>query len=264
MSGEARIAPPQPLVRRSFDASEINPILNDPSVWSMISIPGLDHVDVTEIVADPRNVLLMADGGGIIFAQFEPGIYEVHTNFIEGKRGRNAIRASLAAYRWMFMHTDCMTLLTRVPEFNKAAERFCQIVGATKEFERKAVWPTTDGMADLSFWALRYDDWVRKTDELMNVGRAFHERLEQEYKRLGQIEPNHADDPAHDRHVGACVAMIYSGQPEKGIVLYNRWAKFAGYGPIQPIARDPFVIDIGNALLQVFPELQDFRVIKCR
>lgn len=255
------IRPSMPVeLHRSFDAADINPILNHPSVFPFISIPGLEKIDATDLLANPSNVLLMANGGGIMFCQSEPGIYEVHTNFLPEYRGRNAIKVSQDAYKWMFDHTDCMVLQTRVPAFNKAADLFCKIVGATKEFERKAVWPTKNGDVDMSFWSLRYEDWVRKADGMQEAGHAFHQKLESERIRHGVDEPLHADEDCHDRYVGACVKMIYAGQPEKAIVLYNRFARFSGYGQISLIAKSPLVVDIGDALLQVGD--RDFKVIK--
>lgn len=239
-------------MRRSFDAGDINPILNNPEVLPAITLPGIDHLDVTEQVSDPRNVLLMAEGGGILFCQHEPGIYELHTNFLPGYRGRYVLRTSIAAYRWMFTCTDAMVLLTRVPAFNKGADLFARIAGFTCEFERTACWPTLEGACDMRFFALRYDDWVRKTPDLADSGRAFHDRFEQERARLGHTEPrNHPDDEAHELHAGACAEMLYGGQPEKAVALYNRWARFSGYGTIALIGRNPLVIDIGDGLLFV-------------
>ena len=249
-------------VRRSFDAAEINAIFNDPSVFPLVSTPDLEKIDVTEHLKDERNVLLMVPGGGIMFYMHDLGVYEVHTAFLKEYRGRNALRASLAAYRWMFTHTDCIGLLTRVPANNPAAARFCRLVGATLEFERKAVWPTLEGPADMSFWSLRYDDWIRKTPSLKKSGQEFHRRLEQEFERHGQPEEQHPDEDCHDLHVGACAEMIYAGQLEKAVLLYNRWARFAGYGTIGLVSHKPAVIDIGNALLQITGDT--FKVILVR
>jgi hypothetical protein len=249
-----------PELRRSFDAADINPVLNDPSVLPSITVPGIETLDVTALLADPCNVLLATEGGGIIFAQQEPGIYEAHTMFLPAYRGRYAIRFALSACRWMFTHTDCMVLLTRIPSFNLAATQLARLMGATREFDRKAVWPTAAGPVDMAFWALRYDDWVRKSHTLSESGHEFHEKLKAERDRLGSIEPQHADEDCHDRYVGACVETIRGGQPEKAIVLYNRWARFSGYAQISMIARNPLLIDIGDALIQVIGD--DFKAIK--
>lgn len=253
---------PEAGVRREFDATAINIILNDPSVFPHVAQAGMEALDVSPILADPGNVLLMAEGGGILFCHDDPGIYEVHTNFLPKFRGRNAIRASLAAYRWMFTHTDCMQLQTRIPSFNKGAALVAKIVGATPWFTRAKAWQTESGPDDLTYYALHYHEWVRRTDELIESGHVFHTNLDQEYERHGKPPHVHADEDCHDRHVGVCVETIYGGQPEKAVVLYNRWARFAGYEQIAMVSRSPIIINIGEALLLVTD--QDFKVIKCR
>ncbi len=254
---------PAGAVRRSLDPAEINPILNHPEVFPTLSTPDIEVFDVTGIMENPYNYVLKVPGGCLIFQQLDPGIFEVHTAFLPGNRGANAVRYAMAACRWMFVRTVCMVILTKIPDFNKQAAVLCQLCGGVKEFERKAVWPKKDGsFADVGFWALRYDDWVRKVDGLVEAGQLFHHRLEDEYTRLGKKMPLHADDEAHDRYVGACVEMIEGGQPEKGIVLYNRWAIFAGYGLAKLIGRDPLLIDIKDALLLVKGDT--FKVIKVR
>jgi hypothetical protein len=246
---------------RTFDAETVNTLLNHPTILPAIIIPGREGpLDASALIADPHNFWLMAPGGCIAFIRDEPGIYEVHTNFLPEYRGRNALRSSIAAYHWMFTRTDCMILQTRVPAPNRAADMFCKIIGATKEFTRQGIWPTDKGMVDLAFWQLHYHDWVRRAPSINATGRKFHEKLEAERIRHNLEEPLHADEECHDRHVGACVEMVYAGQPDKGCVLYNRFAAFAGYGKIALIARSPLVIDIGDAVLQVLD--QDFKVLK--
>jgi hypothetical protein len=260
---------PDALIRRSFDAADINPILNDPRVFESIKLPGMaaGEIEASAIVANPFNVLLMAEGGGIIFAQSEPGIYDVHTAFLKPKRkeersGPHIRNVCLAAYRWMFLSTDAMILQTRMPAFNRAAIVFAPLVGWQFEFERKGVWPTDKEPADMSYFSLAYEDWVRKEPDLVDRGKAFHQRLDEEFARHKAPIDNHPDDEAHDRYVGACMEMVLAGQPEKAVVLYNRWARFAGYGPIGLVSRSPLLICIGTAVMIV--ENNNFKVIQCR
>ncbi len=252
-------------IRRSFDAPEINRILNDPGVFPSITVPGLEAFDVSEQVENPNNYFLCVKGGCVIFTPDFPGsgLYEVHTNFLPGHRGLHALKTALATYRWMFTRTDCMMLQTRVPAFNKAAERFCKLVGASLWFERKAVWPTESGPVDMKFFVLSYMDWSKKHSKpLIESGRLFHERLLSECERLGSPKQGHLDEDCHDLHVGACAEMIYGRQPEKAVILYNRWARLAGYGEIALLRRDPVALDIGDAVLVV--QDQTFKVVKCR
>jgi hypothetical protein len=257
---------PTSFVRRSFDADEINPILNDPSVFKYAAYEGLASFDLGPLLSDQRNVLLMADRGGMIFHWQALGVYQVHTNFLKAERhysgpGTYVLNACRAAYRWMFTHTDCITLLTQIPSHNRAATMFAPMAGWTKEFERAGIWPSVeDGVVDMSFLALRYDDWVRKTPELMASGRLFHEQLEREFERHGAQDKKHADEDCHDLHVGACFEMIRGGQLDKAVILYNRWAQFSGYGEIVLVSRDPTVLNIGTALIQIYENT--FKVLK--
>ena len=253
-----------PALRRSFDAADINPILNDPDVFPFISVPGIERIDAAPLLENTQNILLMADGGGVLFVFKDPTRYEVHTNFLKAYRGAYAVKASLDAYHWMFTHTDCLELWTQVPEFNKAATRFCDLVGATLEFKRTNIWPTHEGNVDLQFWSMKYDSWVRSTPDLAISGADFHKHLAQEFYRFGVTEPHHSDEECHDRQVGACLEMIYGGQPEKAVILYNRWARIASYAQIMLVSTRPLILDIGDAILQVSPEKQTFKVLKCR
>jgi hypothetical protein len=48
---------------------------------------------------------------------------------------------------------------------------------------------------------------------------------------------------------------------DKGIVLYNRWARFAGYAQTRLVSRDPLIIDQTDALILV--QGQEIEVLKC-
>ena len=236
-------------------------------MFPLISIPGNAAFDATAIVADQRNVLLMADGGGILFIQHEPGIYEAHVNFLKAHRRQNAVDATIAACRWMFTHTDCLTLLARAPATNPSVGRLCEAIGAIKEFSRYEIWPLQGGkFSDVDFWALRYEAWIIKSnieDWFVEKGIIFHKKLDEEFKRLGGVWKNAPNgDCAHYLYSGAWIEMIYGGQPEKAVILYNRWARWAWRGTISLVSRDPVIVDIGDAVL-MFGE-KDFKVLKAR
>lgn len=243
-------------MRRSFDPVEVNAILNDPEVFKWIKLTE-EKIDATDLVFELRNHFLIAQGGVLAFIFQEPGVYEVHNNFLKECRGRNAFKETLAALKWMFTRTDCMILQTKVPSFNKGAGLLARAVGGVKDFERKGAW---DG-ADVSYWTLKYEDWLKKTPQLMTDGALFHRLLDDERARLGAAPDKHPDEDCHDLHVGACVETIRY-QPEKAVTLYNRWAKFAGYEPISLVSKDPLIIDIASAILLI--ENNTFRIMKCR
>ena len=251
------------MIVRDHDAGRINAVLNHDSVKPWIMMPGRDVFDISDAVADPRNVVLMLDDGtgGIVFEHHEPGVFEVHTQFLPQSRGRIALDATREALEWMFTRTDAMELLTKCPAHNRAAAALAKRIGGTLDFRREAVWPTEAGPVAVDFYALRYADWVKTAPGLEAYGKWFHDELEAEKARVGSAHEIHDDDLAHDRFVGATVAMILGGQIAKAIVLYNRWAKFAGYAPAEVVSRSPLVIDIQEAWLEVGSG--NFRIIRC-
>ena len=269
---------PSYVLRRTFDASEVNSILNHESVFPFVTLPGFKSLDVTPLIEEKdqignyRHVALMADRGCILFCQIEPGIYEVHTNFIrvkhgerKGTEGAYVKAAILESYRWMFTHTDCMVLQGKIPAFNRALRIFAPLVGWQVEFERKNIWPHKSELVDVQFVSLRYDDWLRKTDDLAETGREFHERLDDEFERHKVAHQPHPEELCHDKAVGACCEMMFGGQIAKAIIVYNRWARFAGYRTIELIVgnhSDVLLLDIGDAVLQLMPN--DFKALICR
>ncbi len=250
-------------LRRSFEAAEINAIVNHPAIFPLVALPGLEEIDCSPLVSDPRNVLLIAEGGCFLFTQDEPGIYEVHTNFLPEHRGKNVILAAKEAAKWMFTHTDAMILQTRVPIFNKAALVAIKWCGFDFWFERKGGWLDSEGKAaDVKYYRLSHENWIDKSAEMVAAGELFHARLDSEYSRHGRKPHSHPEDPYHDRQVGLCFETIFAGQPDKAVILYNRWARIAGYQQISLISRSPLIIDIGEALL--LASENNFKVIKCR
>lgn len=255
-----------PRIRRTFDPADINPIVNHESVFPLIALPGQINADFTDFLADPRNVALITEGGAILFCpdpDWGSGIYEVHTNFIDGFRGYYAIVAMLEAYRWMFTRTECLELQTKVPAFNRAADLVARRIKWRLESERKACWPHGESLCDLRFYRMTWRDWLAHHGApLMAVGRAFHERLEAEYARHNFPHDPHPHDDEHDRQVGFAAESVHGGQPEKAVIIYNRWARFAGYGELSLRSRSPVLIDIGNALLEFHAD--SFKVVTCR
>jgi len=250
-------------VIREFDASRINEIVNHPQVRPWLTEAGVNsEIDLSRLIANQDNVLLMIDGGGILFHWQEPGVYEAHTQFLPSVRGRSALAATRDSIRWMFTRTDCMEILSKVPVHNKGAEVWAQLSGASLDFERQDAWISWDGPVAVRYFALRYHDWVKRSVPLVERGRWFHEKLEAEKSRLGIQTPRHSDDSAHDRAVGSAIEMILGGQIAKGIILYNRWARFSGYQPIGLVSEDPVIIDIRDCLVRVLD--RDFEVLPCQ
>jgi hypothetical protein len=249
-------------VSRELSASRINFVVNHPEVRPYVG--GVGPLDLAGLVADPRNVLLMVDGGGCLFQWLGEGYYEVHTQFIPEARGAAAIQAVRDALWWMFTATDAVEIVTKVPDTNLGALGLVRAIHGTFQFSRPNAWQNADGaLSGVKYYSKTLMDWVRdESEELSKTGDWFHDKLAEAKTRMGASNPPHDDDHAHDRYVGMASEMISRGQLAKGVLTYNRWATFAGYAPVSVLSVDPVIIDVQDALLLV--RGGDFEVIYCR
>src|SRR6185437_1081510 len=133
-------------IRREFSAETLNLVANHPAVRPWIGAPQPGPVDVTPLVADQRNILLMGDGGGVMFQFLDPGLYEAHTQFVPEARGVEALKAVKDALRWMFTRSDAIEIVTKVPDGNVPALGLVRAIHGQKLFDRDKAWPTADGM----------------------------------------------------------------------------------------------------------------------
>jgi hypothetical protein len=249
-------------LRRVFekDVETLHALLQDPDIREG-ALLGAD-ADCTALLADRRNIVLFCENeqgiakGALLFHWQEMGIYEVHTLAQREVRGKAYVRAVWEALRTMYLCDTCMEIWTRVPSTNKAALGLVRLVRGRKMFESNGS----------TYYMLHWLDWLWGHGEcsgesLIKNGRWFHARLEQQFAELGRAHEQHEDNADHDRAVGAACELVLNGLVEKGIILYNRWAKLASYEQASVIVPNPLVINIGNALLQVNFAQREFLVI---
>lgn len=236
---------------RVSDAGRLNAIINDPSVYPLVRGAAEGPLDLGPVIADPRHVALMAEHGGCVFIQHQPGIFEVHTQILPVGRGAWAVAMVRQALYWMFTRTDAVEIWTRCPKGNLGARALARAVGGAFEFTAQRGWIQDGAVIQADIFALRIQDWMKTASGLVEVGEWFHESLKREFERTGRPEETHPDDGVHDRYVGLAVEMIRNGQPYKGAIFYNRFAAMAGYEKVRILSVDPVVVDIRNAILEV-------------
>lgn len=258
---------PRPLIwRETESATEINRILNDADVFPLIKVAGQENFDLSSLVADPNDIFLRCDGGVVFFiADMEQGsgIYEGHTNFLKGHRGAYALRVTIAAIDWLFTHTIANFLFARIPTDNHAAiqnMRHLRRAGVERWFDRRRAWPADEGLKDLRYYCLTLHAWLARSAMLGIAGKFYREHLEAEFRRHGVPREATDDDPAYDRAFAAAIEMLKGGQPFKGLVLFNRWARAAGYPMLLLVSEVPLVVDTGEAMLHVTGDA--FKIIK--
>lgn len=233
------------MITRTFDAASLNEVANRPDIRPAIG-PGDDPVDLTPLVADPNNIVLSAPGGGFVLVRQDPGVYELHTVFGKEGRGKTFFAAARAMFRYAFAKTDALELLTKCPDDNPGARMAAATVGFRERFRREDAW--TKGVG-ISYRVFDVDDWTARDPEALKAGREFHAALEAAKVQRSSEADIHPEDEAHDRAVGAALLMAWGGNIGKGVLFYNRWARFAGYQPIGYMGGS--LVDIQDAIVEL-------------
>ncbi len=239
---------------RTLDAAFLNSVCNHPEVHPWLGVGG--EIDVSAVVGNPANFALVNEGGGFILGCHEPGIYEVHSQFLPSHR-RQTVKAMREGFDYMFTRTDCHTVLTQVPDNNPAAAALAKFAHFRPMFRREDTprGPTV-------FMGLTIDEWAQGNASLETEGEWFHAKLSAAKEAQGSSLPEHPHDAAHERAVGACVRMVKAGNAVKGVDLYNRWARLAGYAPNTLISLNPILIDVVDAVVEW--TRQDMEIALCR
>ncbi|WP_374407425.1 hypothetical protein [Pelagerythrobacter sp.] len=241
-------------IRRTFDASSLNEVANDPAVRPTLG--GEGDLDLSDLVSDPTNFALVGEHGGFVLTPLSPGNLEVHSMFKPG-RGSATIAAMRSAMEWVFTRTDCVAIWSKVPKSNKAAKGFARAGSLRALFERNH-----ELLGATEFCEVPIMRWAMNNPSLETHGERFHSLLETAKREAGSNLPEHPHDAAHERAVGASLLMFERGQPGKGAAFYSLWARFAGYQPITLLSVAPVAVDVGDAILGLGQE--GMEVLQCR
>jgi RimJ/RimL family protein N-acetyltransferase len=247
------------MIRRTFDPAFLNSVINHPEVRPWVG--GEGEVDVTAQLINPSNVALVNEFGGFILIQHTPGSYEVHSQFLPEGRGRSAREAMREGFDYMFTRTNCEQVITQVPDNNRAAAGLARLAGFRELFRRENA-----KRGPTSYMVLTIDEWAQRNAALEADGEWYHAATEVAVRAARPDLPDHPEDPAHNRAVGAAVRMVRAGNAAKGVAFYNRWAHFAGYSPIRLISAQPAIIDMSDGGLTVIAEERDgnMEIVLCQ
>lgn len=226
------------------DKEAVEAIVLHPEVWSMCAPDNAKPFDARRWLTAPHRAIMVSHGC-LLGICHGAGRYDVHTNILPEGRGISALREVRRAMAKMFLETDAVTLLTKVPEPNLGARWLAKQAGFRELFIRAGTWLKGGERFPQRYYEIGIDDWILTGSE-----RAFGERFHALAAAKG-VEVDHEPDPVHDSYVGALAGMILAGLPKKGVAAYNRWAIFAGYEPLRLLSESPVRLDVKTAILRV-------------
>jgi hypothetical protein len=252
--------PPRSLaISRTLDGAHLSAIANTPDVRPYLLMPTDGELDLRALVADPRNYCFETPFGGFLGIALGYGRYEVHSLFVPTRAPKVTVTAMREASEYIFTRTDCVELVTKVPEGNRRAGQ----LAAVAHFEERFVAPVAPGhQTRARYLALSLDQWTVHGCGLAAIGQWFHDAFDQMRADDVLALAGHPEDAGHNQFVGAAILMINGGQVEKGIGFYNRWARWVGYPTIGLVSLIPTVIDLGAGIIAEVRG-QEMEVLSC-
>lgn len=249
------------ILKRTMDATFLNGVANHADVRP--SLGGVGALDLSQTIADPKNVTLQGEYGGFVGVRLEPGVYECHSMFLREGRGGYALDAMREGLRYLFTRTDCIEVVTKAPEGNLAALGAARGMGFVVSFRLDKGWPLGDGQfGPVDCMSLPFKKWVAKDDAVQERGEWFHNRLEELTTAQGKAIPVHYEELAHNRAAGASVLMFEAGNPVKATASYNLWAKTAGFPTMRLLSLNPVILDMDQVVIGISDG--DMEVLRCQ
>lgn len=231
---------------RATDAEALNAIVNNPAIYPLVHGVVEGPMDLSPIVANPENHVLIAEHGAVVFAIRQIGLYEMTVTVLPGWRDEWAMRMVKSALEWAFTHTSAIEIYVRAPDIAPGAYPFAQALGFVFEFTSSNGWIYEAAPTSAAVLSLKIQDWMRTAPDLSGAAQSFHASMAREFQRSGREDYVQALDGVRDRYIGAAAKMIQGGQPHKGVIFYNRFAMMMGLQPIGLLGVDPVVLEISG------------------
>ena len=141
------------------DGTVLNTIVNHPDVLSTFT--DAQHLDMRPLAQDPHSIVLCGDPpevGAFLFFCIVNGVGESHGAVLPEGRGPWAKDLAENCIYEMFTTTDCVEIMTRVPEGHVATSALVRGLGFKKRWERPEI-KFRGKLVPFSVWSLVMQDW---------------------------------------------------------------------------------------------------------
>lgn len=235
---------------RATDAARLNELVNHPSIYPLVRGASDGAMDLTPIVANPNNHVLIAEHGAVVFGIRQHGLYEMTAAALPEFLRDDGAEMVREAIGWAFTHTDAVEIYVRVPEVDHPAYPLAAAIGFDFDFDVTHGWIYDGAPVRAEVRSLTIQKWMRTAPGLEEAGRAFHAEVQRELSWSGIAGEIESDDLAN-RYAGAAFSMVSGGQPAKGVIFYNRFALMASRQIVTLLGTDPVALGIGGQMFEV-------------
>jgi len=231
------------MIERTTDPQFLNQVLNDPAVRPWVADVADGALDMTPAVSNPENVCLVGEHGGFFLYKYDVGVFEVHSAVRPSGRGAWAKAAAKSVVDYMFTATDCVEILTRIPQGHLGAKALAEATGFRHQFTTPPDCLFRGERVPAHIYSLTLQEWWLRAEGMEERGANFHKWLNEQVGN-GHGEP-HPTDLAHNRIVGVAIAMAMAGRVRKGVVFYNSRCLPARHATISLIGESKIRFDAG-------------------
>ena len=206
------------MIARQRDAKRLNEIVNHESVKPHLQFLSDGPIDLSDLVRDPANYLLMGEHGGVLFIRLQNGLYEAHTQVLPQGRGTGVLDLARLAQQWMFTRTDALELVSKCPTLRTKALAKC-VNG------RLDCTVTGHDGKPVDVYRVTIQNWMAGARDLENIGA-----------RCAALLDLADYGPMLHRPLGIAAEMFRRNQPVKAVIFFNRWAMLAGHPPMSIVS----------------------------
>jgi hypothetical protein len=231
------------MIERTTDANAVNAIINHPSVREWVSSSGDGFLDVSPQIAEPSTLALRGEHGVVMAYKYDAGIYEAHIAVLPSGRGEWSRQFARNCAKVMFLQTDCIEVLARMPKPHFSVKRLAEEVGFRWQFDTPQTQLFRGRRVAMQIYALSLQDWARLDPDVEAVGEDFYRWL------AAQMGVGRVVDPGLYRNTGVALSMIAGGMTSKGIVWFNRAAAVSRRSMINVVNAEPLQIRFDGGIL---------------
>lgn len=147
------------MVRRDVEGELTNAIVNHPQVLPTFT-DSPDPIDMRPIAQDPHTIILVGTPpqGCFLFTQIVLGVYEAHGAVMPEGRGPWAQELAESCVRTIFIGTDAIEIMTRIPEGHTATLALVKGLGFQPRWSRPEIL-FRGKKVPFTVWSLTMQQW---------------------------------------------------------------------------------------------------------